>query len=304
MQPQTVAFRYLPLPLDIRLYIIEACLEYGIHESLALVTEELPVNIQRAFVHENRESLRYMYSPSETVQLEAVRFAGCWIKYIDRPSEAVMLAAMRKFGTNLKFLSPPPYGTRTAPPYATRAVELAAVHREGPSIWYVKDEDQTEALQLIAVRQNPESIRWIRQPKSDAIVLEAIGADPSLIQYVKNPSRAVQLAAIRKSPHAIRHIVDPCFIVQAVAVRQNRFSILEIKDPSRRITMRSKGLLPYLLTKAIQKGCPLGNLTGVSDMCVLHAIPHIVVVDKGTGTEFHPRRPGPTVADGRWRGGR
>jgi hypothetical protein len=62
--------------------------------------------------------------------------------------------------------------------------------------------------------------------------LEAVKINPSMIEYVKNPTEEMQLAAVKKEGTAIQFIYNPSRSVQMAAVASNEYSIQYIDDPS------------------------------------------------------------------------
>lgn len=60
----------------------------------------------------------------------------------------------------------------------------------------------------------------------------AVKQEPSLIEYIDNPTEQTQLEAIRKDEYVIKYIENPSIKVQLEAVKQNGFAIEYIKNPS------------------------------------------------------------------------
>jgi hypothetical protein len=84
-------------------------------------------------------------------------------------------------------------------------------------------------------------IQFIDNP-SEEVQLMAVNENPYSIKYIQNPSQEVQLAAVEKNPYSIREIKNPSERVQLVAVKKNPRSILFIENPT-------KGVKQYLLSK-------------------------------------------------------
>jgi len=85
---------------------------------------------------------------------------------------------------------------------------------------YLDPEKQTEEIQLNAVTLNGEAIRYIENP-SEAMQLVAVKQDRCAIQYIKTQDRC-----------AIRYIKNPSEAVQLVAVKQNGLNIQYIENPT------------------------------------------------------------------------
>jgi hypothetical protein len=76
--------------------------------------------------------------------------------------------------------------------FASEAVQLAAVQRDGYSIQWIRN--PSEAVQLAAVRQDGNAIQCIMDP-SEQVQLAAVRQNHNVIQYIRSPSEAVRRAA-------------------------------------------------------------------------------------------------------------
>ena len=86
-------------------------------------------------------------------------------------------------------------------------------------------------IAMAAVKQGSRAIQYIANP-SEAVQLAAVKQDGWAIQYIKNPSEAVQQAAIKKYGRAIQYIKNPSEAVQQAAVNQDGRAIQYIANPS------------------------------------------------------------------------
>lgn len=77
------------------------------------------------------------------------------------------------------------------------------------SILLYGDENEiTENVQIAAVEQNGQTIRFIENPSED-VQLAAVKEDGQAIRFIENPSEKVQLAAVESSNLAIFGIENP-----------------------------------------------------------------------------------------------
>jgi hypothetical protein len=136
-------------------------------------------------------------------------------------SEAVQLAGVQKNGNTIYFIKNP-----------SEAVQLAAVRQNGPAIRFIQD--PSEAVKLAAVKHEGWAIRRIQDP-SEEVKLAAVQNNGEAIYYIKNPSEDLQLAAVRQNGLAIRYIENPSEAVQLAAVEQNGLAIHHIESQSRAV---------------------------------------------------------------------
>lgn len=95
----------------------------------------------------------------------------------------------------------------------------------------------TEAEQISAVRAAPEVIEYIGDP-SEAVQMAAVQEDASIaIQRIMDPSEAVQLAAVKKNAYTIKYIKNPSEVIQLAATRKDNSLIRYIKNPSEAIQL-------------------------------------------------------------------
>ena len=91
-------------------------------------------------------------------------------------------------------------------------------------------------IAMAAVNQNGHAIQYIANP-SEAVQQAAVNQDSSAIQYITNPSEEVQLAAVNQNGPAIYYITNPSEAVQLAAVNQNGPAIQYIKNPSEAVQL-------------------------------------------------------------------
>jgi hypothetical protein len=87
-----------------------------------------------------------------------------------------------------------------------------------------------------AVKQYSSAIQYIKNP-SEAVQLAAVKQNGEAIQYIKNPSEAVQLAAVKSNGGAIQFINNPSEEMQLAAVKRNDEAIKYIKNPSEAVQL-------------------------------------------------------------------
>lgn len=78
----------------------------------------------------------------------------------------------------------------------------------------------SEELQILAVKNNYEAIRYIKNP-SKLIETIAIKSNPNSIMFIKEPSETCQLYAVYKNPELIKNIRIPIEDVQLLALQKN-----------------------------------------------------------------------------------
>jgi hypothetical protein len=91
-------------------------------------------------------------------------------------------------------------------------------------------------IAMAAVKQDGNAIQFITNP-SEAVQLAAVNRSGLAIYYIKNPSEAVQLAAVNRSGDAIYYIKNPSEAVQLAAVNKNGDAIRIIKKPSEAVQL-------------------------------------------------------------------
>ena len=86
-------------------------------------------------------------------------------------------------------------------------------------------------IAMAAVNQDGSEIQYITNP-SEAVQQAAVKHDGWAIQYIANPSEAVQQAAVKQGASAIQHIANPSEALQLAAVNQYGWTLQYIKNPS------------------------------------------------------------------------
>ena len=95
--------------------------------------------------------IRFIKSPSETIQLAVVLQDAYLIRFIDSPSEFVQMVAVMQDGYAIQCIA-----------FSSELVKLAAVCQNGYSIECI--DSPSEIVQLAAVQQNIYAIRGIASP--------------------------------------------------------------------------------------------------------------------------------------------
>ena len=86
-------------------------------------------------------------------------------------------------------------------------------------------------IAMAAIKQNGYAIQYIKNP-SEAVQLAAIKGVWAAIKYIKNPSEAVQLAAVKQNGYAIQYIKNPSEAVQLAAIKGVWAAIKYITNPT------------------------------------------------------------------------
>jgi hypothetical protein len=89
---------------------------------------------------------------------------------------------------------------------------------------------------MAAVKSGGPAIQYIENP-SEAMQMAAVKSDGYAIEYIKKPSEAVQMAAVNENGYAIHYIENPSEAVQMAAVNGYGHAIQYIKNPSEAVQM-------------------------------------------------------------------
>jgi len=110
-------------------------------------------------------------------------------------------------------------------------IQLMAVKNNPIAIEYIKN--PSEEIKLAAVKRNGYEwvIKYINNP-SEAVQLVAVVGSASIIKLIENPSEAVQIASVEKYGWSVRYIDNPTEKVQLVAVKEDWRAIKFIENPS------------------------------------------------------------------------
>lgn len=205
-------------------------------------------------------------TPSEQVIMTAVSMNAACLQYLiaeqsQRPqqikiSESLLLKCVEKTPSCIQYI-----------PNPTEKMQLIAVSNTGwlISVLYDNDIEPSEAVQLAAIKQDPQyvysNIISNGGEPSEAVVVAGIQKDPYVIRDVKNPSEQVQimavsevgallrdllrkkkivvsekvvLAALNNDPEAIRFFYDPKINVHKIV-------------PTREMILRSVNEAGYLI---------------------------------------------------------
>ena len=130
------------------------------------------------------------------------------------------------------------------PKVTTLEEQLVAVKQDPTSIRFIKN--PSEEVQLAAVTQNGYAIQYIKNP-SEELQLAAVTQNGNAILFIKNPSEEVKLAAVNKYGCAIQYIKNPSEEVQLAAVKENGFAIQYIANPSEAVQLLAVKKNGYLI---------------------------------------------------------
>lgn len=149
-------------------------------------------------------------NPTPRVQLVAAQmFPSNAMKYIDSPTQAAQLEAIKQDPRSIKHVKNP-----------SQKVQLAAVDKDPTVVQYIKN--QTMRTQLSAVTQRPSTIRYCYSP-SERVQLAAVNKDPGVIEHIKRPTETVQLTVISNDPSLIYVIASPTPKAKALAAESGWF---------------------------------------------------------------------------------
>lgn len=181
-------------------------------------------------IWQNYFLIRYIPSPSEKVQLEAVKLDGMVIEYILRSSvkvsKKVLLAAVRQNGTAIYHIMKSEHLINFMKDI--EELQLEAVNQNGFSIKYIKN--PSKKIQLAAINKNCFAIQFVSNADQE-VQLAAVKQDGCTIKFIKNPSNDIQLAAVKQNGDAIEYIIKSELNstvspeVKLEAVRQNGIAI-------------------------------------------------------------------------------
>ena len=88
-----------------------------------------------------------------------------------------------------------------------------------------------EQEQIEKVRYDGYYIQYIDNP-TEAVQLAAVKENAYAIEFIKKPTEAVQLAAVNQTGYAIRYIKDPSEVVQIAAIKNSPHAIFYINEPT------------------------------------------------------------------------
>jgi len=114
-------------------------------------------------------------------------------------------------------------------------------NEQDKEIEYIKFFNNYNYLKDVFKKQIKDAlmIEFIDNP-SEALQLAAVERHGYAIQYIKNPSEALQLTAVNKNGYVIRYIKNPSEALQLAAVKQDRYAIRYIKNPSEAVQLAAK----------------------------------------------------------------
>ena len=81
----------------------------------------------------------------------------------------------------------------------------------------------------LAIEQAGWAIQYVKEP-SEALQLLAVRKNYDAIKYIKEPYESVQEEAVRKSYDALKYIASPSPIVERIAIKNNEAAIHFVKE--------------------------------------------------------------------------
>ena len=91
----------------------------------------------------------------------------------------------------------------------------------------LKPKYASEEEKVKAVKEDGNSIEYIQNP-SEALQLEAVKQNGYFIQYIHNPSEAVQLEAVKQDGNHIQYIHNPSEAVQLEAIKTLTYNYVDL----------------------------------------------------------------------------
>lgn len=132
---------------------------------------------------------------------------------------------------------------------------LKSLRTCGMVIRFIKESDYTsedfEEFRIEAVKNNSSAIEYIKNP-SKAVQMAAVQENPYAIYDIYNPSEDVRMEAVKLNGLAIQYIRGDANspIVEETAIRQNPESIRYVRDPNREMQLfavsEMKSLIKYI----------------------------------------------------------
>jgi len=165
-------------------------------------------NVQFMAIRENANSIKYIKNPSEARQIQALERDLHSYRWIEQPAEKATMYLVKTNPLMLKIVAHP-----------SEEVQMAAVELSGDTIQYI--DDPSEEVQLASLGPTGRSLTHIKWP-SEAVQLAGVSRNGMLIGNVGysngeklfEPSEAVQLAAVKQNGRAIQFLKNPSPAVQ------------------------------------------------------------------------------------------
>lgn len=136
--------------------------------ALAFVKDQTP-DICFAAIGENEYAIQYVRNQTAEICLEVVKKNASTLRYIKEQTPEVCLEAVTKNGLMLRYVNT-----------LTDSFCLAAVEQNGMALKYVPKREQTRAIAVAALKQNPESRRYLATKFRKPEVYKEAGLDQSM----------------------------------------------------------------------------------------------------------------------------
>lgn len=204
--------------------------------------------VKRAAVVENPEAFKLIKNPSEHVIEAMILHDYTFIKKIKNPSPQLQVFATSAHKEAIIYISSDLLCEEAALNSIRREAQYyeyyknpnndfnhKAVISNPYTIFYIKEKNRTEELELLALQKTniglaQEMIKKIKN-LSLVAVKNIIEQYPQMIQYVKNPDEELQMIAVNKARKCLFYIENPTENVQYEAVRRYKSGIHAIKHP-------------------------------------------------------------------------
>jgi hypothetical protein len=157
--------------------------------------------------------------------LETVKIAPDFIQYI-KPENRTEQVWNTVINRDAKLLSYATNGEK----HITKAIMEKAIRLHGNNIQYYPN--APEELGLAAVQQNPDSIRFIKNP-TRKVQWAAINADKSSsLQHISEPTEEMCIEAVKKNWTNLRYIKNQTEEMCNIALKQDGLAIQFVKNPT------------------------------------------------------------------------
>lgn len=172
-------------------------------------------------------ALQNVNEQTHEICLQAVRSHADAINFVNEQTPDICLEAVRRSGMSIRYVRKP-----------SPEIDMAAVQRDGVAIKFIPSARQTLAIQEAAIKNNPESLRYIEQP-SEKIKLLAIKLKPQTILYVQDPTQKMIDFALTQDGRCIRGIRNPSAQNCLKAIQQNPDVIADIPNPTPEMCLKA-----------------------------------------------------------------
>lgn len=168
----------------------------------------------------NGNAIRFVAEPTNEQILEALRCRASALQYVPDPTEEQILVALKGDGTLLQLVDKP-----------SAEVRLTAVRSHPRIITTIADPRHEEIS--AALSEDISTLAYCAQFIGDVSMAQLIRARPEAIQYLREPSAALQKIAVAANPSTIALIVTSTDEAQEIAIGRDSELARKVRNPSR-----------------------------------------------------------------------